>query len=289
MLTTPRRWWLHARDPDLREQATLIEGGAPRDFVRHALDAHEQSRVEHDDAGATLIVLRVPDGAATGGRSTPLSVVLRAERLVTIALHPLALVEALAARVADDTPPADVLPELVHAVAARFVEELDRIDDRVEALEQSLKTSLRNEEVLGLLDCQKSLVHLERALASNQATIERLRADAAVPLDDAARRRLDEALVEVRQAAQMTTISAEILASMMDAFASIISNNLNHVMKLLAALTIIVSIPTMVAGLWGMNVPLPGGGSPWAFAALVGGLAAGSLAVALLFRKRRWL
>lgn len=289
MLTTPRRWWLHAQDPDAREQATLTEHGVPGDFVRHALDTHEQSRVEHDEAGATLIVLRVPDGDATGGRSTPLSVILRPEGVVTIALHPLAFVDAVAAKVGDDRPSLQVLSELVHAVAARFAEELDRVDDRVEALEQSLKTSLRNQEVLGLLECQKTLVHLERALASNQMMLERLRDDPAVPLDAAARRRLDEALVEVRQAVQMTTISAEILASMMDAFASIISNNLNHVMKLLAALTIIVSIPTMVAGLWGMNVPVPGGHTTWAFFALVGGLVACSLAVGLLFRKRQWL
>lgn len=289
MLTAPRRWWQHAQAPDAGEQAALADGGVPGDFVHHALDVHEQARVEHADGGVTLVVLRVPDGDSTGGRSAPLSVVLRPDRVVTIALHPLALVDVVAARLTDDTPPVQVLPELVHAVAARFAEEVDRIDDRVEALEQSLKTSLRNQEVLGLLDCQKALVHLERALASNQVMLERLLADATLPLDAAARRRLAEALVEVKQAVQMTTISAEILASMMDAFASIISNNLNHVMKLLAALTIIVSIPTMVAGLWGMNVPIPGAHAPWAFAALVGGLAACSLVVGLLFRKRQWL
>jgi magnesium transporter len=87
----------------------------------------------------------------------------------------------------------------------------------------------------------------------------------------------------------MTTISAEILASMMDAFASIISNNLNHAMKLMAVLTIMLSIPSMMAGIWGMNVPMPGAHSAWAFGALVSGFLASALLVGVSFRRRGWL
>ena len=288
MLISHHPRWVHAVAPDAAEQADLQARGVPPDFVRHALDVDEVARIEHAPSGATLIVLRVPDGAA-GGRSTSLSVIVRPELVVTVASHRLELLESFSARLAEDLPAAGLLPELVHAVSAAFLVRLDRIDQAVERLEESLRTSLRNQEVLGLLDCQKTLVHLERALAANQILLERLRDDTTLALDAPARRRLDEALIELRQAIQMTTISAEILATMMDAFASIISNNLNHVMKTMAALTIIVSIPTMVAGLWGMNVPIPGGHVPWAFAALVSGLMACSVVIAILFRRRRWL
>jgi magnesium transporter len=287
MLTAHRTRWLHATAPTDSEQAALRERGVPPDFVRHALDVDEQPRIEHAPSGATLVVLRVPNGDRGG--ATSLSVVVRHDDVVTIASHRLELIDDVAARCEEEVPPAVLLPELVHAVSAAFVARLARIDETVERLEQSLKTSMRNEEVLGLLECQKALVHLERALTSDQFMVERLREDATLALDAAARRRLDEALIEVRQALQMTTTSAAILASMMDAFASIISNNLNHVMKLMAALMIMLSIPTMVAGLWGMNLPMPGGQTPWAFGAIIVALLLCSLAVGVVFRQRRWL
>ncbi|MBZ0235485.1 MAG: magnesium transporter CorA family protein [Deltaproteobacteria bacterium] len=288
MLLERHTRWLDAVEPDEGEQATLHERGVPAAFVRHALDVAEQPRIQHDGAGASLVVFRVPEADGPGGKAIALAIVVRGEQIVTIASQRLALLDRVAPTDAGMVP-AVWLPELVHAVVAAFDARLDTVDREVERLEQTLRTSQRNAEVLALLECQKALVHLERALAADVGLVERLRDDATLAFDPAARRRLDAALVELRQTLQMTTISAEILASMMDAFASIISNNLNHAMKLMAAVMIMLSIPTMVAGLWGMNVPLPGGGQPWAFAAIVAVLGLASLAVGLLFRRRRWL
>lgn len=281
--------WLDAVTPDVAEVAALRDRGVPPAFIHHALDVAELPRIQHDPAGATLIVLRVPEDDGPAGGAISLGIVMRSDLLVTIASQPLALLDRPASTCERDVPPDVLLPELVHAVVSAFEARLERLDDEIERLEQFLRSSQRNEEVLALLECQKALVHLERALAADAALVERVRDDATLALDDVARHRLDEAVVELRQVKQMTAISAEILASMMDAFASIISNNLNHAMKLMAALTVMISIPTMVAGLWGMNVPIPGGHTRWSFAALVLGLVACSLLVGMLFRRRRWL
>jgi magnesium transporter len=281
--------WLDAVTPDEAEQSTLRDAGVPPSFIPHALDVAEQPRLQHEASGATLIVLRVPEDDGPGGTAISLAVVIRSDVLVTIASQPLALLDRFAASCGAITAPGALVPALVHAVAEAFDVRLEEIDRYVERLEQRLKGSLRNEEVLELLECQKALVHLERALAADASLVERLRDDPTLALHDEARRQLDDALIELRQALQMTTISAEILASMMDAFASIISNNLNHAMKLMAALTIMLSIPSMIAGLWGMNVPMPGAHSAWAFGALVSGFLACALVVGVIFRRRGWL
>jgi magnesium transporter len=95
--------------------------------------------------------------------------------------------------------------------------------------------------------------------------------------------------IELRQAIEMVEIAEGILAEMMDAFASIVSNNLNGVMKVLTSATILLAIPTLVASLWGMNVALPLGTAPWAFAAICAGCALGVAALTWLFRRRSWL
>lgn len=280
--------WLDAVEPDEGEQARLRDRGVPAAFVRHGLDVAEQARIQHDASGATLVVLRVPEEDGPGGKAIALAVVVLGDAVVTIASQRLSLLDRVEATDAGVVPGV-WLPALVHAVVAAFDAQLEAVDREVERLEELLRTSQRNAEVLALLECQKGLVHLERALAADVGLVERLRDDSALALDAAARRGLDAALVELRQTLQMTTLSAEILASMMDAFASIISNNLNHAMKLMAAVMIMLAIPTMIAGLWGMNVALPGGDTPWAFAVLVAALAVTSLVVGLLFRRQRWL
>jgi magnesium transporter len=188
-----------------------------------------------------------------------------------------------------DARPLRQLVELLLAIAQAFVTRVDAIDGRVEQLERDLAASLQNREVLALLDEQKALVHLERALASNQIMLQRLLEEPRCAPEGAEVTLLKDAVVEFEQAMQMTRISTEILSSMMDAFASIINNNLNQVFRILGALTVIVSVPGVIAALWGMNVPVPGTGSAWAFAALVVAVIALAGGVALLFRSRRWL
>src|SRR4030095_5704738 len=126
-------------------------------------------------------------------------------------------------------------------------------------------------EVLELLKYQKSLTYFATALRSNEVMMERVQRTQIFNYYEDDQDLLEDVLTENQQAIQMTNINTEILSSMMDAFASIISNNLNGVMKALAALTIIVILPGTVAGFFGMNVMLPlSDGNPWAFIIVFG-------------------
>jgi magnesium transporter len=288
MLETRGRW-IHATAPDERERERLVELGVPPDFLRHALDVHEPARVAHE-GDATLIILRVPHLTHEGQRSATLGVVLRDDRVVTIAAVPIQAARALAER-ADlgDLAPFRCFLELMLIASAEFVNRVDAINDGVERVERALQSSLQNRELLGLLEHQKSLVYLERALASNELMLGRLGENPRISVEGEHRDLLGDAIVEVKQALQMTRISTEILSNTMDAFATIISNNLNVVMKRLAALTVLVAIPGVIAGLWGMNVSLPAAREGWAFLALTAGSLAIALAAALVFAAKKWL
>ncbi len=174
-------------------------------------------------------------------------------------------------------------------IANAYLDALRQINSAVDALEDRLERSLRNEEVLGLLKYQKSLVFFTTALRANEMVLERLQKGNLLPLYPEDSEVAEDVLIEVRQAIEMTGIAESILSQMMDAFASIISNNLNVVMKVLTSVTIILSLPTLLASLYGMNVPLPGAGEPWAFFLVLGVGAALAVAVAVLFWRKDWL
>ena len=181
-----------------------------------------------------------------------------------------------------------VLRVLLHT-SSRYLSHLRRMTRVIDALEDELQESTRNREVLELLKYQKSLTYFTTALRSNELMMERLQRSqwfASYPEDEDL---LEDVITENRQAIDMTNITSNILSSMMDAFASIISNNLNRVMKLLASITIVVSLPTMVASFFGMNVGLPFEGHTWAFLVDPGHLAVHEPGGVFAFWRRDWL
>lgn len=286
----PRKGWIHAISPGPEERLALVDRGVPPEFIAHALDPHELGRVDRIGRGETLVVIRVPQVQSEGHRSTTLAVVIVGDLMVTIASGPLQVIGELAGRAGlGEVRPFRVLVELLLITAAVFVKRVNDIDEDVDRLEDKLQTAQRNEDINELLQQQKALVHLERALASNQIMLERLQKDDLTGMNDEERELLEDAIIEFHQAIQTTKISADILSSMMDAFTSMISNNLNQVMKVLASLTVMIAIPTMVAGLWGMNVHLPGEDHAWAFWVLLGATASASLALALVFARKKWI
>ena len=149
--------------------------------------------------------------------------------------------------------------------------------------------SMQNRELLGLLKYQKSLVYFTTALKANELMMERLHRSGffrTYPEDEDL---LEDVITENQQAIEMTNIASNILSSMMDAFASIISNNMNIVMKFLAAATIVIALPTLVASLFGMNVPVPVGDIPWAFPLIIVVSLVPVLIVIRVFVRRGWM
>lgn len=285
--------WIHAVSPTPEELRRLKgELGVPEDFLAHAMDPDELPRLDHHPSGARLVMMRVPwvrHGLDVPYRAVSVAVLLAGDRVLTVTVADGALERLDALHTLDPSSPTHFVLRLLERVAERFLADLRDIDRRVEALEDRLEVSQRNEEVLGLLRYQKGLVHFETALTANRIMLERLQRDERfhkTPEDDAL---LEDVLVEFRQASEMASISTNILSQMMDAFASIISNNLNVVMKVLTALTMLATIPSLVASLFGMNVALPLQGHPRAFALIVALSVALMLLLGAVFRRRRWM
>jgi magnesium transporter len=165
---------------------------------------------------------------------------------------------------------------------------LREINRATEVVEDQLQKSTRNREVLELLKYQKCLTYFSTALRSNEVMMERVQKTQIFNYYEEDQDLLEDVLTENQQAIQMTSIATEILSGMMDAFASIISNNLNGVMKALAALTIILNMPAIVAAFYGMNVALPGEGQPFAFLTVIGISLVLTAVATYIFYKRDW-
>ncbi len=139
-------------------------------------------------------------------------------------------------------------------VAQRFLQFLKQIDKLSSSLEKQLRKSMKNKELINLLDVEKSLVYFSTSLKSDETTLEKLMRGKYIKLYEDDQDLLEDVLIEIKQSIEMSSIYLNILSGTMDAFASVISNNLNIVMKVLASVTIVISIPNIIAGFYGMNV-----------------------------------
>lgn len=155
--------------------------------------------------------------------------------------------------------------KIFEKIVQTYIEFLKEINHRRNTLEQKLYDANRNEELLDLMRIQKSLVYFVTALRSNEMLLMKLQRTNFLGLNEEEDEFLQDLIVDTSQALEMANIYTNILSSTLDAFASIISNNQNQVMKRLTSITIMLQLPTLVASIYGMNVPLPGQHSPAAF------------------------
>ena len=171
--------------------------------------------------------------------------------------------------------------------AASYLRYLRIIDRKSDQIEEKLHISQKNSELIELLELEKSLVYFTTSLRSNEVVLEKLLRTERVKKYPDDEDLLEDVIIENKQAIEMANIYSGILSGMMDAFASVISNNLNIVMKFLATVTIVLSIPTMIASFFGMNFDnIPLGHSPFGFFTIIVLTLIISGVVALLFRKK---
>lgn len=275
---------------------TLLEQehGIPSALVCHALDQGELARVDKVP-GTCLIILRVPQALgknqALPYTTVPLGIILTQHAVVTVCPSELSVIpnasELAGTNTAEEQRSRFVLLVL-EKTAAAYLHSLHTIEGQVDAAELRLQRSLRNSEVLELLKYQKSLTHFTTALKLNSLMLGRLQNEALVHLE-IENALLENVRVEMQQALEMTQIASDILSQMMDAFASIISNNLNVVMKFLTAFTIVLTFPTMVASFYGMNVVLPLQDFGGAFLVTLAVSLLLSLVAGLVFWRKGWL
>ena len=286
--------WVHAVDPTPEEVKKLIEWGMDVDYVSYSLDQDEMARMERDDE-YTFILLRIPyfqgPDADIPYITMPLGIYILNNMVFTICRNESDVFKGLTNgkyRGLKTGKRYRLALYIFLETAVRYLNCLREINRTTEALEDQLQRSTRNREVLELLKYQKSLTYFATALRSNEVMMERVQRVQLFNYYEEDQDLLEDVLTENQQAIQMTNINTEILSSMMDAFASIISNNLNGVMKALAALTIIINLPAIVAAFYGMNVKLPGEEHPLAFLIVLAISILFTATATFVFYKRDW-
>ena len=288
--------WVSLVDPTPAEIEEIHQKLAiPQDFITSSLDLGEIPRAEKE-AGIHLIIIRVPVDVGKESdipyTTVPLSIVMTDGVVLTSSKIRNPVVEEMASgrvRSLDTAKRNRFLLRVLLETGKQFLHYLSEINREVELLEDKLQMSLRNREVLGLLKYQKSLTLFTTALRSDELVMARLQKGQLFQMYPEDEDLLEDVLTEIGQAIQMTDVSTGILSQMMDAFASIISNNLNVVMKFLASATIILALPTLIASIYGMNLNLPFQRHPQAFFITMGTAVLISLVVVVVFIRKDWL
>ncbi len=289
--------WIHVVDPTPEEINYLTEElEVYPELINYSLDLDEMARIERDDdEGYTFILLRIPhyqgENVDVPYATVPLGIIIVDGVIITVCRYDTDITRTLCNGKYRGLKTGKRYRFVLYVfleTAVRYLAHLRDINRATEALEDQLQKSTRNREVLALVKYQKSLTYFATALRSNEVMMERVQRMKLFNQYDEDADLLEDVLTENQQAIQMTSIATEILSGMMDAFASIISNNLNGVMKALAALTIILNLPTIVASFYGMNVELPFEHSPFAFPIVLGMALALTAGAVFVFVKRDW-
>ncbi len=255
--------WIHLVHPTLDEvKQVCAKTGADERLISKVLDEEELSRIEVEGE-STLIVLNIPylvDHAHKNKyRTLPLGIIHTNRYIITIILKENKLFEDFEngnVRDFHTEKKTRFTIQLLLRISQGYLFGLDEMNKDIERQEHQLAKATKNQELIEMLNIEKSLVYFMGSLKYNQATLERLSKGNVIPFYEEDKDLLEDAMIESNQAIEMATIYKEIMASTTETYASVISNNLNVIMKFLAGITIVFSVPTMVASFMGMNVPL---------------------------------
>jgi len=287
--------WINVVNPSKEEIETLSQKlNIPMDFLADPLDINERPRIEVDEK-IMLVLLRTPhfDESSDGIRFTtvPLGIILMEDLVITVCCNENDVVRAFTDGKIRGRPAAKrsrFVLQIFSRTALVYLKYLSQINRETTLVEEKLQGSMKNQELIELLNFEKSLVYFTTSLRANELVMERLRRMEMFKMYPDDEDLLEDVITENKQAIEMANIYSNILSGMMDAFASVISNNLNMVMKFLTSVTIILMLPTLVASIYGMNIKLPLQHWPHAFAVTMGLSVLLSIAGVIVFVKRKW-
>jgi magnesium transporter len=285
--------WVNVVDPTPDEMEKLVIWGMDMDYVNYSLDQDEMARMERDE-DYTFILLRIPFHNPESDipyTTVPLGIMILGNKIITVCRYDSDIFRVLTTgkyRLLKTGKRYRLALYIFLETSARYLNLLREINRATEIVEDKLQKSTRNSEVLELLKYQKSLTYFSTALRSNEVMMERVQKTQLFNYYEEDQDLLEDVLTENQQAIQMTSIATEILSGMMDAFASIISNNMNSVMKLLTALTIVVSMPTVVSSFFGMNISIPYEDHPLAYVGILVITFILTIGTVYIFVKRDW-
>lgn len=267
--------WINMIAPTESEIKTICEKvQIQEDFIRYALDSEEKARIDVEDEDNTILfIVDVPIREKEGDNmiysTMPIGIIfVRDDYFITVSLKQNPIIQDITKGKMKNIityKKSRFLLQLLYANSSLYLTLLKKINKETEIAESVLKDSMKNKELLKLLSLEKSLVYFTTSLKSNEVVMEKTMRGKIIKLYEEDEDILEDAIIENKQAIEMAKIYSDILNGTMDAYASIISNNLNRVMKYLTSITIILAIPTMVASYWGMNVPVPLQDNSWGF------------------------
>lgn len=274
----PGCWISMIAPSDVEIKNIALEHAIEADALKAALDIDERSRIEVDE-NYTMILTNIPtvetDNEKELYSTIPLSVIITHDAVITVCSEDTPLLRPFAEGKIRDfhtQMKSRFVLQILYRSARLYLEYLRIIDRKSEEVENKLHRSTKNHELIELLKLEKSLVYFTTALRSNESVMEKLFRNDMIKKYPEDSELLDDVIVENKQAIEMANIYSGILSGTMDAFASVISNNLNIVMKVLAIITIVLSIPTMIFSAYGMNVNISGmpfAQSPYGFAIII--------------------
>ncbi len=286
---------VHVTDPTPSELNTLRTAlKVPDDFLADIIDVDERSRMEVED-DQLLMIYRIPFQNQSNGfpfTTIPVGIVLSKEELVIVCQRNNEVLDDFFSRSGKGIVIENKIDLILHLFLRTtmfYHRYLKQINNQTGLIEQDLEKSTRNKELHRLLKMEKCLVYFTTSLRSNEMMMLKLKSSKYIRDFEFSQDLLDEAMIENKQAIDMAKIYSDIQSGMMDAFASVISNNLNIVMKQLTIITIILMIPTLIASFYGMNVPNRFEESKYAFWIILGASALAATIGSLLIRRKKWM
>ncbi|KJR48286.1 Magnesium and cobalt transport protein CorA [Desulfosporosinus sp. I2] len=267
--------WINMVDPTEEEigLVTKTTGMECDYFIKDVLDDEERPRIETEN-NQILVIINVPiiKDATVIYETIPLGIILTEDHFVTVCLQEVDFLNDFARgkiRGIETYKKTRFLFQILYRSASLYLTLLREIEKKTNEIELALHKSMKNKELIRLLNLQKSLVYFTTSLKSNEKVMEKMLRTKVLKVYEEDQDLLEDVIIENKQAVEMAETYSNISSSMMDAFASIISNNLNMVMKFLASITIILALPTMLASFFGMNLKIPFQTSDYGFVIVV--------------------
>lgn len=295
--TIEKGCWINITAPTEEELNVIQERlNVNPKILRDPLDEEEKPRIDVED-DQIVIIVDIPyayqDEETLKFETIPLGLlVIRDEYFISICAHEAQVLKPFINKQVKELytyKKTRFIFQILYNNAKDYLKYLRQIDKRTEYLEGSLHKSMRNKELFKLLELEKSLVFFTTSLRSNDVVLERLLRGKYIKLYEEDQDLLEDAIIENKQAIEMANIYSTIMTGMMDAFSSVISNNLNIVMKFLTSVTIVLSIPTIVFSFYGMNMNLPFAGRPLSWLAVFIGTVILSLIVVVILNRKQLL
>jgi magnesium transporter len=288
--------WVNVLPPLKQEEFSELSNSLdiPLEFLTDSLDIDERTRFEESD-NVKLLVIKTPTENNSFNESDafyitiPICIIITHNQIVTVNSFENGAIKKFLNTFQNRHPDNRrmMVLKIIEKIIQTYLESLKEINQRRNILEQKLYAASRNEHLLQLMRIQKSLVYFVTALRSNEMLLMKIERTNFLALNEDEKEFLNDLIIDNSQALEMSNIYTNILSSTLDAFASIIANNQNEVLRRLSVITIVLSFPVLVASIYGMNVPIPYKDSPYAFYVPVSLSLIISLVIGWFFLKRK--